>query len=49
MMSHEYVNTCDNCERVIDAERARLLGCCSGCERELHATWANLDRANGDA
>lgn len=48
-MSRECVNTCDNCGRPIDAEQARLLGCCSACERALHATWANLDRANGDA
>lgn len=38
------MSTCDNCEREISAEQARLLGCCSDCERTLRASWATLDR-----
>jgi hypothetical protein len=36
-------NLCDNCERVISAEQARVFGCCANCERQLHKTWATLD------
>ena len=48
-MSHEYVLTCDSCERVISAEQARMLGCCSNCERALRASWAKLENASASS
>jgi hypothetical protein len=40
---------CDNCQREISAETARMLGCCSDCERALRASWAKLDRASASS
>ena len=49
-MSHEYVLTCDSCERVISsAEQARLFGCCIDCQRALRASWAKLDNASASS
>lgn len=42
------MSTCDNCEREISAEEARLLGCCVQCERSLRSSWAALDSASAN-
>lgn len=36
--------SCDDCQRTISAEQARLMGCCTDCERKLHTAWSTLDR-----
>lgn len=38
------IYACTNCAEPIGVEQWQYVGCCETCERELHSTWAKLDR-----